>query len=122
MSIDPSIRKQLIMLARRFTAWRTDWKQSRPTDWRPDSVRNPNSVVEPNFTDESAWELIADQLEAGCEVKTIELRQPRGKIGYVMEIDFEQNQPIIYIKIQLGSGVIFGRSFHYSYYPNKEQR
>ena len=31
-----------------------------------------------------------------------------------MKIDIEPGQPQLYIKLQLGSGVIYGRSFHYS--------
>ena len=31
-----------------------------------------------------------------------------------MEIDLDANEPKIYVKIQLGSGKIIGRSFHYS--------
>ena len=31
-----------------------------------------------------------------------------------MKIDIEPGQPQLYIKLQLGSGAIYGRSFHYS--------
>ena len=31
-----------------------------------------------------------------------------------MKIDIEPGQPRLYVKLQLGSGKIIGRSFHYS--------
>ena len=31
-----------------------------------------------------------------------------------MRIDIEPGQPQLYVKLQLGSGKIIGRSFHYS--------
>ena len=31
-----------------------------------------------------------------------------------MKIDLGRNVPKLYVKLQLGSGKIFGRSFHYS--------
>ena len=34
--------------------------------------------------------------------------------GYVMKIDIEPGRPQLYVKLQLGSGQIIGRSFHYS--------
>ena len=113
MSIDRFIRHQLITLARRKSARVVDWSPGRPTDWRPQSVRNPGGILDTHFSDAAAWELIASQLEAGCEVETIILEKPPGAMGYVMLIQLEQGRPI-YIKLQLGAGKIFGRSFHYS--------
>lgn len=37
-----------------------------------------------------------------------------GGTGYVMEIELEAGKPMLYVKLELGSGRIFGRSFHYS--------
>ena len=113
MSISKSIRHQLITLARRKSARVVDWSPERPTDWRPQSVRNPGGILETQLSDAAAWELIASQLEAGCEVETIILEKPPGATGYVMLIELEPGRPI-YIKLQLGSGKIIGRSFHYS--------
>lgn len=66
------------------------------------------------ITDAAAWDLIASRLEAGHDVETVELRKPEGKRGYVMKIALETEQPLLYVKLQLGSGRIIGRSFHYS--------
>lgn len=113
MSIDKSIRHQLITLADRKTARVVDWSPERPTDWRPHSVRNPDGIFDTHFSDAAAWDLIVSQLFADCEVETIILEKPPGATGYVMLIELEPGRPI-YIKLQLGSGKIIGRSFHYS--------
>ena len=93
-----------------MTAFSTD----RPTDWRPGQVRNPNGILDTHFTDAAAWEFIASRLEDGHPVEIVELRKPAGATGYVMKIDIEPGRPQLYVKLQLGSGKIIGRSFHYS--------
>ncbi len=110
---DP-IRHQLALLARRPRARITDFSRSRPTDWRPGQVRNPFGTLDDYFTDAAAWELIASKLEEGHEVETVQLREPPGRTGYVMKIELEAGKPMLYVKLELGSGRIFGRSFHYS--------
>lgn len=77
-------------------------------------MRNPGGIFDTHFSDAAAWELIASQLEAGCEVETIVLEKPPGAKGHVMLIELGPGGRPIYIKLQLGSGKIFGRSFHYS--------
>lgn len=114
MGIDIAIRKELIALARRADARKVDWSPTSPTVWQPSTVRNPNGILDQYFTTSSAWEFIAEQLEAGCEVTTVELRKPLGKKAYVLKIKVDANTPMIYVKVQLGSGTILGRSFHYS--------
>ena len=66
------------------------------------------------FSDTAAWDLIASKLEGGHPVEMIEMDKPPGVTGYVMKIDIEPNQPRLYVKLQMGPGKIFGRSFHYS--------
>ena len=114
VSIDDSIRHQLVVLARRSNARVTEFSRDRPTDWRPGKVRDPAGRLWTHFTHASAWELIADKLEDGHDVETIELQKPPGAKGYVMKIDLEPSSPPLYVKLQLGSGKIIGRSFHYS--------
>ena len=77
-------------------------------------MRNPRGDFDTHFTDASAWELIASELEAGCAVETIDLTLPRGAKGYVMLIELEPNEPPVYVKVQLGARQVIGRSFHYS--------
>ncbi len=108
------MRWQLVTLARRVNARISIFSQDRPTKWRPNEVRNPDGVLDTHFTESTAWELIATRLENGEEVEVIELNQPKGAKGYVMLIDLGSDVPDLYVKLQLGAGKIFGRSFHYS--------
>lgn len=114
--IDDAVRSQLIVLARRPGAHTDQVRPGRPIDWRPHEVRNPNGRLDTHFTRQTAWELIADRLERGQEVTVIELNQPKGATGYVMSIDMGPDVPSLYVKLELGSGEIIGRSFHYSEY------
>ena len=92
----------------------TEFSTDHPTDWRPGQVRNPNGMLDTYFTEATAWEFIASKLEGDHPVEVIELRKPAGAKGYVMKIDIEPRQPRLYVKLQLGSGKVIGRSFHYS--------
>lgn len=114
--IDPETRHQLVVLARRSRARTSAFSRSRPTDWRPTTVRNPEGLLDTHFTDSTAWELVAARLEAGEEVEVIELRKPPGAKGYVIKIDMGADVPVLYVKLQLCAGRILGRSFHYSEY------
>lgn len=82
-------------------------------------MRNPQGVIEMYFNDTSAWELIAEELKAGCPVEEVSLNKPPGAKGYVLLIDLAPNQPQLYVKLQLGAGKIIGRSFHYSTHPRQ---
>ena len=84
-------------------------------------MRNPDALHEDFqfFSPQSAWDFIASRLEGGEEVTVIEMREPSGggRKGYVMKIDLgPDHRRRLYIKIQLGSGRIIGRSFHYTKY------
>lgn len=120
--IDSGTKHELITLARRSRARITEFRRDRPTEWRPQEVRNPDGLIAPYFTDGDAWEFIASRLEGGEYVHPMELDTPRGAIGYVMMIDVEPTMPLVYIKLQLGSGKIIGRSFHYSTYGRRRPR
>ncbi len=92
----------------------TEFSRSRPTDWRPGQVRNPQDLLVGYFTESAAWELIAERLEAGQDLEVVSLNRPPGKKAYVMLIDLEEASPPLYVKLELGAGKIYGRSFHYS--------
>ena len=113
MSVDwDSLRTELAMMARRRDLRINIWSKEMPSEWNPTQVLNPETDMP--FTDSSAWDLIADLLEANhpfCEVK---LRQPPGQIGYEATIALRHDLPTLYIKIQKKSGKIIGRSFHNS--------
>jgi hypothetical protein len=73
-------------------------------------------MSETYFTDAGAWEFIVELIEAGHPIKQITFSHPPGKIGYVLIVGANNGGPDIYIKLQLGSGFIYGRSFHLSRY------
>lgn len=114
MVLSESTRHQLVILARRSNSRVTEFHPDRPTKWCPGQVRNPDGVLDSYFTDISAWEFVAAMLENGHPVEVMRLDKPPGAKGYVMKIDIEPDKPKLYIKLQLGSGKIIGRSFHYS--------
>jgi hypothetical protein len=113
VSIDHSIRHQLVVLVRRG-ARTSEFTTVRPTDWRPEQVPNPEGLLLPYFDDRSAWELVAARLESGHEVETVTLEDPPGKTGYVMKIELNPRRPLLYVKLELGRGEVIGRSFHES--------
>lgn len=106
------IRYQLALLARRPRARITKWTRERPTQWQPQRVLNPETGMV--FTTNSAFELIARLLEDGAPLEEVELRTPPGKRAYVLRHELDRKQPPLYIKLELGSGTIIGRSFHLS--------
>ena len=105
-----AIRHELVVLARRRRARKVVFSPESPCKWHPTSVIDPQTSAP--FTAAGAWEFIADLLEKGHPIERIELRKPPGKAAYAMEVPTEQGD--IYIKLQLRSGVVLGRSFHYS--------
>lgn len=104
------IRRELAVLCRRKSARTSDWSAQRPTEWRPNTVIDPTS--DSPFTNVGAWEFVASQLENGVELELVQLEKPPGSSGYVFKILLGNRQ--LYVKLQLGSGKVFGRSFHYS--------
>lgn len=109
-----STRRQLIQFARNRRSRVSEFSALAPTDRRPAEVRNPDGELDPHSTDRSAWEFIAMKLGAAHPVEIITLRKPEGNRGYVMHIALEPDRPELYVKLQLGSGKVIGRSFHYS--------
>jgi hypothetical protein len=108
----PEVRHQLAVLARRRQARITAFSHEVPTKWNVYQVRNPETELP--FTDESAWEFIAQLLEQGHPLIATQLRKPPNAIGYEMLVVLEDKRPKLYVKLQLGAGRVIGRSFHYS--------
>src|SRR5713101_5381429 len=105
-----SIRRDLALLCQRSRARVLGW----PCDWRPGTVVDPRDPDYQVFTEVGAWEFIAELLESGHAIQEIELENPRGKTGYIILAGGRVKRPDIYIKLQIGSGTVIGRSFHYS--------
>jgi len=60
--------------------------------------------------------MVADLLEVGCSLEEVELESPPGKLAYVIQTTLNDRQ--LYVKLELGSGTVIARSFHYSVYRN----
>ena len=87
-----------------------------PRDWQPYSVIHP-SYAGSTFTDQSAFEFIADCLEAGHEFEELMLDVPKGALAIVLKINMGPTTSMLYVKLQVGKGnLVIGRSFHYSDY------
>ena len=114
--IDDDTRKLLTRLARRSTTRSGRWTPERPTDWDPLTVRDPRGGFFPHFTRATAWDFIASKLEEGHPVETRALRKPSGARGFILKIRLQGNDPLLYVKLELGKrrNFVFGRSFHYS--------
>ena len=107
------VRKKMLDL---LEAERTfsKWSEERPTDWRPASVTNPNSVLGMTFTDKTCWGFIEELLQDKHPLEPITLKEPPGEKAYVMLFETESGPSDIYIKLQIIKGQLWGRSFHYS--------
>lgn len=69
------------------------------------------------FTDPGAWDFIATKLEEGHPVEVIPMKKPPNSTGYVMKICLQADTPLLYVKLELVGGTVYGRSFHLSDYP-----
>ncbi len=78
------------------------------------TLRDPRDSEGRYFTEDGAWEFVADALNAGHEVEEIVLRNPANKKGYVLILPGVEPVSEIYVKLQLGSSDVLGRSFHVS--------
>lgn len=112
--ISADIRRQLVALIRKGR-YDASFSRTRPTVWEPTRVRNPDGSVDGFFTDQTAWTFVADRLEQGVAVQVKDnMRKPPGSKGYVMKVEIGSDVPMLYIKLQLGPGKVWGRSFHYT--------
>ncbi len=108
-----AVREELIRLCRHRKTRRVVFTEEAPSDWQPASVAHPEFGG--YFTDQGAWEYVADLLETGHVIKEVTLSKPPGELAYEMNVNLGSHHPNLYIKIQIKSGFVFGRSFHYSY-------
>jgi len=109
--VSNDVRGQLLQLCRSRRTRTAVFTRARPTHWAPGEVRHPDTGEA--FTQDGAWEFVAAQIAGGVAIEAIALDKPPGKTGYVIKLQGFENDSI-YIKLQLGSGVVVGRSFHVS--------
>jgi hypothetical protein len=82
-----------------------------PTKWHPTSLLHP-ATGEP-FTEDNCWSFVAEAIDAGAPIEVIELKRPAGKRGFVLKLAGHEGVTI-YVKLQLLSEAVLGRSFHES--------
>ena len=111
MAVSNDIRRQLLLLAESRRTRTSIFTAARPTHWAPTAVRRPGTG-EP-FTPDGAWTFVVDLLKGGHPIEAIILDKPPGRTGYVL-IGDGHGEEEIYIKLELCSGVVVGRSFHVS--------
>src|SRR5437867_7651283 len=99
-----AVLQELAILAGRKESRVVGWSKGMPSEWNPEQVKNPESGH--YFTLNGAWQFIADLLLAGQPLEEITLTEPPGKLAYVMRVKLESGSPEVYIKVQLGSGVV----------------
>ncbi len=116
--VPENIRAELIRLCEKSKCRISEFSRERPTHWSPGTVVDPRNSDGNCFTDNTAWDFIAECLKKGHPVKKKVLKKPPGKIGYVMQIP-QSDGKIIYIKLQLAPPGVVGRSFHYSDFDQK---
>jgi hypothetical protein len=109
--VSDDIRRQLASLGVSRKTRTTVFTAARPTDWNPTATLHP-ATGEP-FTPDGAWEFVCGLISQGVEIETMVLDKPPGRTGYVIKCDGHGGETI-YIKLQLGSGQVIGRSFHHN--------
>jgi hypothetical protein len=110
MAISAEVRAELARRARDKRRRQSVFTSQAPCKWHPYQVSMPESGLP--FDDASAWNFIADLLDAGHDVAEIVMDKPQGQIGYVLLVDGHPGCPEIYIKLTLSSNMVNGRSFH----------
>lgn len=105
-------REELVRLSSSRKTRTTVFTSKTPCEWRPHTVVDPRHAM--YFTDAGAWDFVVDLITDGHELKPITLRAPPGAIAYEILTAGVAGAPKIYIKIQIMSNMVYGRSFHYS--------
>lgn len=106
------IRAELIRLCGSQRTRRVPRSPEVPCRWFPWETRDPNT--DQPFTEAGAWEFVRNALMANHPIEVVELTKPAGKAGYVMHLPGGPGRPPIYVKLQIVSGFVYGRSFHIS--------
>ena len=119
-SSDPfaSLRHELAGMCEKKDKRRHHFSRSMPNEWQPTTINDPSTIcVEfPKgiaFSDESAWRFIAEQLRSGVALEEVALDKPAGKKGYAFTVEILNRR--LYVKIMPDRGMVYGRSFHWSY-------
>jgi hypothetical protein len=114
VTISEALRRDLAARCRSRRTRSTAFTPAAPTQWQPYTVRDPRSHTQEFFTEDGAWNFVADAIETGVAILLVELQHPPGKKGYVMLLEGSGSDQRIYVKLQLRSSDVLGRSFHIS--------
>ena len=109
--VSNDIRATLARLARVRGTRTARFSPEIPTHWSPTEVTSPENGEA--FTDDGAWDFIADAIEEGAPIQCIELDKPPKKKGYCLLLAGVGGAEI-YVKLQLRGSLVIGRSFHLS--------
>lgn len=109
VNVSDNIRQELLRLCKESRSRTSVFSRKAPTHWVPWELYDPQTGEA--FTADGAWVFIERALADGCLLQSIELDRPKGKTGYWFHGE-DARGTRIYIKLQLGSGMIIGRSFH----------
>ena len=109
MTVPANILQELIRLSAREATRRSEFSKKAPTKWNPGEAIDPRSGQP--YTPVAAWDRVHAELVAGCNLKKIPLDKPPGKFGYTFHFLDGANKRV-YVKLQIGSGLVMGRSFH----------
>lgn len=107
--VPDNIRQELLRLCKESRSRTSEFSRKAPTHWVPWQLYDPETGEA--FTVDGAWLFIERALADGCPLQTIELERPKDKAGYWCH-GTDARGTRIYVKLQLGSGLIIGRSFH----------
>lgn len=107
--VPDNIRQELIRLCSESRSRKSIFSREAPTHWAPWQLVDPSTSEA--FTVDGAWEFVHRQLNEGCGLAVVDLEKPPGKRGYWFHC-YDAKGTRIYVKLQLGSGVVIGRSFH----------
>ncbi len=81
----------------------------QPTEWKPSDAID--AATQQPCTLDGSWRMVEAYLLGTGAIKAVLLKRPPGRTGYWFHMyDHDGNR--IYVKLQMGSGLIFGRSFH----------
>lgn len=109
MSVPDNIRQELIRLCGRSGTRKSVFSRALPTHWEPAQAYDPGTGNP--FTPNGAWAHVTALLQGGCELEAVALERPPGKTGYVLRFE-DHRGTRIYVKLQIVSGMVIGRSFH----------
>ena len=109
MPVAKNIRDELIRLCSDSRTRTAVFTNKMPTKWHPEQAINPEDGQP--FTRDGAWTRVVAELSSGCHLNPKVLDIPAGKTGY--EFHFADGRGVrIYVKLQITSGRVVGRSFH----------